>query len=185
MHVVPLFRDAFRICKASKKSKLSLASLKICFQGESSLTDHESPRYHQSNDTVPPSFNLKIFSWVQTWEISRSVFGVFGWVVMVSFENEKFLQNRTVCFWLFHLTAANISSTSTCVVITIYTTFLLMDWFFSPCPFSQTRPPNSSTFGEWGCLHWAAKNAGTVRREDTRNPFPSSLQNRICPKPLQ
>lgn len=99
------------------KKKLSLASLKICFQGESSLTDHnlnrgESPRYHQSNDTVPPSFNLKIFSWVQTWEISRSVFGVFEWVVMVSFENEKFLQNRTVCFWLFHLTAANIISTS-------------------------------------------------------------------------
>lgn len=83
MHVIPPFRDAFRICKASKKKMLSLASLKICCQGESSLTDHnlnrgESPRYHQSNDTVPPSFNLKIFSWLETWEISRSVFGVFG-----------------------------------------------------------------------------------------------------------
>ena len=123
MHLVPLFRDAFRICKAPKKSKLSLASLKICFQGESSLTGHdlnrgESPRYHQSNDTVPPSFNLKIFSWLETWEISRSVFGVFGWVVMVSFENEKFLQNRTVCFWLFRLTAANIISTSISIWVT-------------------------------------------------------------------
>ena len=147
-----------------------------------------SPRYHQSNDTVPPSFNLNIFSWVETWIHQRCFRNVFGWVVMVSFENEKYFTNRTA-FGIFDLTSAN----------TIYTSIWVTHHLYSNHPHLHSIPrhgliilatslPNSSSefFHIWGMgMPVGCKYAGMLRRGDTRNPFSVAKMDLIvpnCPK---
>ena len=85
-----------------------------------------SPRYHQSNDTVPPSFNLKIFSWVETWIHQRCFRNVFGGSDGCHLKMRSFLQTELLLESLiWHLQTSSIqasgSRTSSIVIIPPFT----------------------------------------------------------------